>query len=153
MKLRFSTIALALLAQTALLSAPPALAQNAEAQADSAAPQKEPSKVHQALAWSQDRLAQLDANITALEKDASKLRGEARTKADAALADLRKQRDAYRRRAQDAAANARTGAMPRSPKHVRHSTMIGPPSRPPETSTLKKARPVSLRSVPYWRLN
>ena len=83
MKLRFSTIALALLAQTALLSAPPALAQNAEAQADSAAAQKEPSRVHQALAWSQDRLAQLDANITALEKDASRLRGEARTKADA----------------------------------------------------------------------
>jgi len=107
MKLRFSTIALALLAQTALLSAPPALAQNAEAQADSAAPQKEPSRVHQALAWSQDRLAQLDANIAALEKDANRLQGEARTKADAALADLRKQRDAYRRRAQDAAANAK----------------------------------------------
>ena len=107
MKLRFSTVALALLTQAALLSAPPALAQNAEAQAASAATQKEPSKVHQALAWSQDRLAQLDANITALEKDASRLRDEARTKADAALADLRKQRDAYRRRAQDAAANAK----------------------------------------------
>jgi len=108
MKLRFSTIALALAAQAALLSAHPALAQTAETtQADSAAAQKEPSRAHRALAWSQDRLAQLDANITVLENDASKLRGKARTKADAALADLRKQRDAYRRRAQDAAANAR----------------------------------------------
>ena len=106
MKLRFSTIASALLVQAALLSVPPTFAQNAKAQADSAATQKEPSRVHQALAWSQDRLAQLDANITVLEEDASRLRGEARTKADVALADLRKQRDAYRRRAQDAAANA-----------------------------------------------
>lgn len=153
MKLRFSTIALALLAQTALLSAPPALAQNAEAQADSAAPQKEPSKVHQALAWSQDRLAQLDANITALEKmpasfgarRAPRLMRRWRTCASSGTpiaAGLKMPQPTQR-----------TGAMPRSPKHVRHSTMIGPPSRPPETSTLKKARPVSLRSVPYWRLN
>lgn len=107
MKLRFSTIALALVAQAALFSAPPILAQDAKTHADSPATQTEPSRAHRALAWSQDRLAQLDANITALEDDASRLRGEARNKADAALADLRKQRDAYRYRAQDAATNAK----------------------------------------------
>jgi chromosome segregation ATPase len=105
MKLRFSTIALALVAQTALLSAPSIWAQNAEAQANSATTQEKPSGAHRALAWSQDRLAQLDADITALENDAGRLRGETRTKAEATLADLRKQRDAYRRRAQDAAAH------------------------------------------------
>ncbi|WP_449103131.1 hypothetical protein [Pseudomonas extremaustralis] len=105
--LRLSAISLALVAQAALFTAPVAFAQDTPSQVEPAA-QDAPSQARQAVAWSQDRLAELDATIAVLEKDSAKLQGEARAKADAALKELRARRDVYRTQAGEAVANVRT---------------------------------------------
>lgn len=60
----------------------------------------DPSLVRQATAWSQERLAELDASIAVLEKNASELQGVAQEQAQAALKQLKDTRDAYRAKAQ-----------------------------------------------------
>lgn len=66
------------------------------------------SLARQTIQWTQDRLAEADATIAALERQAAKLQGDARAKAEAALKTLRDTRDAYRMQAEVAAADART---------------------------------------------
>ncbi|GEO87650.1 MULTISPECIES: hypothetical protein [Alphaproteobacteria] len=107
MKLRLSTIGLALVAQTVLFSAPAALAQETTAQT-APATQDDPSLARQALEWSQDRVAELDATIAVLEKEAARLQGDARARAEEVLKALRDRRDAYRIQAEEAVANAGT---------------------------------------------
>jgi len=107
MKLRPSVIGVALAALAALSAAPVAFAQDTTGQSQSA-PQDDPSLARRAVEWSQDRLAELDASILALEKESARLQSEARTRADEALKALRDRRDAYRTQAEEAAANART---------------------------------------------
>jgi hypothetical protein len=104
---RLSVIGLALIAQTALFIAPAAFAQDATARSQPAA-QDDPSLARQAVEWSQDRLAELNATIAALEKESARLQGEARTRADETLKTLRDRRDAYRAQAEQAVANARS---------------------------------------------
>lgn len=107
MKLRLSAVGLALLAQTALFTAPAAFAWDGASQTQPAA-QQDPSLARQAVERSQDRLAELDATIAVLEKESARLQGEARAKADVTLKTLREKRDAYRTQAEDAAANAKS---------------------------------------------
>ncbi|MGA0565165.1 hypothetical protein ACO2RV_22190 [Ancylobacter sp. VNQ12] len=107
MKLRLSAVALALLGHTALFTAPAARAQNAAPQ-NQTTTQDNPSLARQAVGWSQDRLAELDATIVVLEKEAAKLQGDARAKADATMKALREKRDAYRTKADEAATNAKS---------------------------------------------
>ncbi|MBP2297244.1 hypothetical protein [Azospirillum rugosum] len=107
MKLRFSTFALAILSQTVLLAAPTAFAQGVAPQ-DQTAIQDDPSLARRAVEWSQDRLAELDASIVVLEKETARLQGDARAKADATVKVLREKRDAYRAKADEAAAKARS---------------------------------------------
>ncbi|GEO86019.1 MbeD/MobD family mobilization/exclusion protein [Allorhizobium sp. NPDC080224] len=107
MKLRLSATGLALVAQTALFSAPAVLAQETPTQT-ALASQDDPSLARQALEWSQDQLAELDATIAVLEKEAAKLQDVARTRAEEALKTLRDRRDAYRIQAEESVANART---------------------------------------------
>lgn len=107
MKLRLSAVGLALVAQTALFTAPVAFAQDTAAQIASAT-QDDPSFARQALEWSGDRLVELDATIAVLEQDAARLQGKAKAKAEDALKALRERRDAYRTRAEDAVASATT---------------------------------------------
>jgi hypothetical protein len=64
------------------------------------------SASRQAIAWSQDRLSELDAGVSAVEADAATLRADTRITADRRLADLRAARESYRAKAEDAAANA-----------------------------------------------
>lgn len=68
----------------------------------------ESSRTRQAIAWSRDKLAELDADIAVLEKDAAKKRGEARIEAQAAISELRQIRDEYRSGAEQTARNAET---------------------------------------------
>lgn len=107
MKLRLSAVALALLAQTAVFAAPVAFAQDTTSQTQPAT-QDDPSLARQAIEWSQDRLAELDVSISILERDAARLQGEARAQAEEALKTLRERRDAYRTKADEAAASARS---------------------------------------------
>ncbi|MBR1040718.1 hypothetical protein JQ593_18105 [Bradyrhizobium viridifuturi] len=107
MKYPLSVIGFALMAQTTLYTAPAALAQDATMQSQPVA-QDSPSLARQAVEWSQDRLAELDAALAVLEKKTAELQGEARTRAEHALKTLRERRDAYRSQAEGAAANART---------------------------------------------
>jgi len=107
MKLRLSAAGLALVAVTAAVVTPTAFAQDTTSQTRPA-PQDDRSLARQAVEWSQDRLSELDAAIAVLEQNAAKLQGEARARADAALKTLRERRDAYRARAEEAVANAKT---------------------------------------------
>ncbi|WP_371349287.1 hypothetical protein [Ancylobacter sp. IITR112] len=107
MKLRLFVAGLALLGQTALITAPAAFAQDAGSQTRPAA-QDDPSLARQAIEWSKDRLAELDASIAILEQDAARLQGEAKAKADATLRTLRERRDAYRAKADGAVAGAKS---------------------------------------------
>lgn len=66
------------------------------------------SAARQAIQWTQDRLAEADATIAALERNAAALTGEARARADAAIKALREQRDAYRSQADTSIANAKS---------------------------------------------
>jgi len=60
------------------------------------------SPARQAIQWSESRLAEFDAAIGSLEQDAAKREGKVHTNAVAALADLRKQREAYQAKVSDA---------------------------------------------------
>jgi hypothetical protein len=107
MKSRLSAIGLVLVAQTALFTAPVVFAQDTSEPQTQSLAQDDPSLARQALEWSQDRLAEFDATIAVLEKEATRLQGEARAKADASLRTLRDRRDAYRAQAEEAVANAK----------------------------------------------
>ncbi|MBC7152338.1 MAG: hypothetical protein H5U22_23420 [Rhizobium sp.] len=105
MKLRLFAAGFALLGQTALIAAPAAFAQDTISQTRPNA-QDDPSLARQAVEWSQDRLAELDATIAVLKKESARLQGEARAKADETLKTLREKRDAYQAQAEEAVANA-----------------------------------------------
>ena len=66
------------------------------------------SAAREAIQWTQDRLAEADATIAALERSAAALTGEARARVDAAIQALREQRDGYRAQADAAIANAKS---------------------------------------------
>lgn len=99
-------LGLAILTQITLLTVPSAFAQAPTS--PPAAKPDEASAARQAIQWSHDRLSELDATIGALERNAAQRKTEARAKAEAALKELRETRDAYRVKAKEAAANART---------------------------------------------
>jgi hypothetical protein len=79
-----------------------------EAQAPTAAPTNDNdlSTSRQAIAWSQDRLTELDAAVSAVEADAASLDAETRSRAERRLVDLRAARDAYRAKATEVTAHA-----------------------------------------------
>lgn len=106
MKIPSSAIGLAILAQATLFAAPVTFAQDSTSHPSSS--QGKPSPARQAIQWSQDRLAEFDATIAVLERDAAKLQEDARAKAESALNELRDRRDAYRTKAEEAVANAKT---------------------------------------------
>ncbi len=60
------------------------------------------SPARQAVQWSENRLAEFDAAIGSLEQDAAKREGKIHANAVAAIADLRKQRDAYQAKVSEA---------------------------------------------------
>ncbi|MFG1240593.1 hypothetical protein V5F63_25770 [Xanthobacter autotrophicus DSM 597] len=68
----------------------------------------DPSLTRQAIAWSQERLAELDASVLVVEKNASELKGAVKAKADAAVKQLQETRDAYRAKAEAMLDNSRT---------------------------------------------
>lgn len=108
MKNMRSTIAgLAFLLPALAFAAPPALAEGT-APPEQAQDVEKFSAIRQAIQWTQDRLAEADATIAVLERNAAALTGEARAKADTAIKTLREQRDAYRTQADAAMANARS---------------------------------------------
>jgi hypothetical protein len=106
MKFRLSALGLAIFAQAALFSAPVALAQNSTSRP--APTNQDKSLARQAIQWSQNRLAEIDATVTVLEQDAAKLQGDARAKAETELKKLRDRQAAYRTQAEQAVANAKT---------------------------------------------
>lgn len=105
MKSYISAIALALASLAALSPAPIALAQDSSAQTQSAG-RDAPSPARQAVEWSQNRLAELDATIALLEEKAAGLQLDAAAKAEETLKALRARRDAYQAQVEDASANA-----------------------------------------------
>ncbi len=106
MRLRLSIVGPTIFAQAALLAAPAAFAQPSTSQ-PAAAGQNDPSYARQAIRWSQDRLAEFDAAIAVIERDAAKLQGDARARAETSLKALRDRRDAYRTQAEQDLANAK----------------------------------------------
>jgi hypothetical protein len=102
-----SAVGLALFTQVALIAVPAAFAEDAASQTEPVIGDNS-SPARQAIEWSQDRLAELDANVDVLEKEIARLKGEARTTADETLKILHEKRDAYRAHIEDAAANAKT---------------------------------------------
>jgi hypothetical protein len=106
MKIRSNIIIFSILAQSTLIFVPPAIAQQSS-ERPAVGGEKNPSLARETIAWSQDRLAELDAAIAVLEKDAAKRNGEARAKAEAVLKELHGKRDAYRLQSEQAAANAK----------------------------------------------
>jgi len=107
MKSRSWAFCLAILAEVTLLAAPSGFAQD-QAPRAARSEQDQPSSTRQAIQWSQDRLSEFDAAIASLEQDLAKRQADVRAKADAALKELRNTREAYRVKAEEAAANART---------------------------------------------
>jgi len=109
MPLRNWRMGAALLASLAVLPATYVHAEDkAPAGASSAEKPSDTSVSRQAIEWSQERLAELDATIAILEKNAAELQGRARAKADASLKQLRDTRDAYRTKLQETLDNSRT---------------------------------------------
>jgi ATP/maltotriose-dependent transcriptional regulator MalT len=100
MKLYSWTFGVAVMAQVALFAPPSAFAQ--------AQTSDQLSPPRQAIQWSQDRLSEFDAAITNLEQDLAKRQADARANGEAALKDLRAQRDAYRAKVNEAVSNAKT---------------------------------------------
>ncbi|MGU1062092.1 hypothetical protein ACSEPQ_04355 [Pseudomonas aeruginosa] len=107
MKLRSHALGLALLAQLALLLPPPVFAQEQTRQSSSVN-DSEPSRARQTLAWSIDRLTELDATVATLEQDVAQHKGEARARAQIVLQELRGSRESYRLKSREAVANAKT---------------------------------------------
>jgi ElaB/YqjD/DUF883 family membrane-anchored ribosome-binding protein len=66
-------------------------------QATKGKPTMTPSGVHLYLDWAKERLDEVDATVASLVKTAGKVQGEARTKADHALSDIRARGDAFRK--------------------------------------------------------
>jgi hypothetical protein len=95
----------AVFAQASLLTAPMALARAPSAPPASGS-QEKTSGARQAVRWSQDRLAEIDATIAVLERDAARMKAADRQRAEAALKTLRATRATYRTKAATAAANA-----------------------------------------------
>jgi ElaB/YqjD/DUF883 family membrane-anchored ribosome-binding protein len=56
-----------------------------------------PSSVHMYLDWAKARLDEVDATVASLGKTAGKVQGEARAKADRALAHIRARGDSFRK--------------------------------------------------------
>jgi ElaB/YqjD/DUF883 family membrane-anchored ribosome-binding protein len=56
----------------------------------------EHSAIHFYLNWAKERIDEMDATLASLEAKASELQADARTKANQALADMRKKRDDFR---------------------------------------------------------
>jgi len=109
MPLRNWRIGAAMLASVSVLPATYVRGEDkAPAGASSTEKPSETSVTRQAIEWSQERLAELDATIAILEKNAAELQGTARVKADATLKQLRDTRDAYRAELQEALDNSRT---------------------------------------------
>ena len=100
MTLRSWAFGISILVQATLLATPATHAQG------SASDQLSPGR--QAIQWSQDRLSEFDAAIARMEQDLEKRKADDRAKGDAALKDLRAQRDAYRAKVNEAASNAKT---------------------------------------------
>jgi len=105
--MRSNIFGLAILIPALAIAGPSAFAQGA-ATPSPAQGAGQTSVPRQAIQWTQDSLAEADATIAALEREAAKLQGDARAKADAALKTLRDTRDAYRAQAEAAAADAKT---------------------------------------------
>lgn len=105
--MRFITLGLALLAPVFAFTAPRALAEDAAPPSPTQDVDKT-SAARQAIQWTQDRLAEADATIAALERSATTLTGEARAKADASIKTLREQRDIYRAQADAAITDAKS---------------------------------------------
>src|SRR5208337_4173192 len=90
MPLRNWRIGAAMLASVSVLPATYVRGEDkAPAGASSTEKPSETSVTRQAIEWSQERLAELDATIAILEKNAAELQGTARVKADATLKQLR----------------------------------------------------------------
>jgi hypothetical protein len=102
MDIRKSAASLAILAQVLAFTAPAAVAQDS---GTAPASSEQALVAHRAIQGIQERLAEADATISALEQSAAQLQGEARAKANAALQTLRAKRDAYRAQAKTAVAN------------------------------------------------
>ncbi len=100
MKLRSWTFGIAILAHVSLLAAPAALAQGSAS--------GQPSPARQAIQWSQDRLSELDAAVAKADQDIATRQADTRAKGEAALKDLRAQRDVYKVKVNEAASNAKT---------------------------------------------
>lgn len=107
MKLRSQVLGFALLAQLTLFLPAPLFAQE-QARQPASVNDSEPSRTRQTLAWSIDRLTELDATVATLERDVAERKGEARARAQAVLQKLRDKRESYRLKSREAAANART---------------------------------------------
>ncbi|MFG1240253.1 hypothetical protein V5F63_23995 [Xanthobacter autotrophicus DSM 597] len=105
--MRSNIFGLAILVPALAIAGPSAFAQGA-ATPSPAQGAGQTSVPRQAIQWTQDRLAEADATIAALERSAATLTGEARAKADGAIKTLREQRDAYRAQADAAIANAKS---------------------------------------------
>lgn len=101
----YLAIGLALVSLSALSPASVALAQDASAVTQSVE-RDDASPARQAVKWSQNRLAELDATIALLEEKAAGLQGDASAKAEETLKALRARRDAYQAQVEDAFANA-----------------------------------------------
>lgn len=54
------------------------------------------SAIHFYLSWAKERMDEMDATLASLEGKVSEVQGEARAKANQALADMRKKRDDFR---------------------------------------------------------
>ncbi|WP_146206505.1 hypothetical protein [Ochrobactrum sp. POC9] len=102
-----SRTALALLTLAGLASAPYVVfADQTAPTAVSEQTQDDTRGIHRAIRWAETELAEMDATITALEADASRLQGEARSRADTQIAKLRITRDSYREKLAGAVASA-----------------------------------------------
>jgi hypothetical protein len=53
------------------------------------------SNAHGYVTWAKERLDEMDANLAVLESNAGKLQGDARARAESALAEMRAKRDAF----------------------------------------------------------
>lgn len=105
MKSYISAIGLALASLAALSPESLALAKDSSTQTQSAGGDTA-SPARQAVEWSQNRLAELDATIALLEQKAAGLQGDVYAKAEEKLKALRARRDAYRAQVEDTLANA-----------------------------------------------
>ena len=97
------------------------------------------SAIHFYLNWAKERIDEMDATLASLEAKVSELQADARTKANHALADMRKKRDDFRDTLKKQGMPTRPYGLKRKRDSNLNGTRLRPTSRNISKAPAKKS--------------